>query len=322
MNEQQFKTYLESQELWRREEEQKRNEKDYLNDLVSNMVKTDGGNLDEFRRWSTRVKSNAALLQNNGAAVQLMLRTTLGSLKDEIDRYILEFVSLNPGKSRLEVPCLDLLKYLQKAFLPSNDIDHIRETMEALRQRSGETLKVFNRKYRDLAELAYPLELRTEDQRKLLIKNYIRSLASRDIARSVLRSSPTSLQEAMVTALDGDEVEDALQRLGHRVEEPMDISAIIPKQTASLEGLSRQIEKLSTKIAKVEIQIQQGGSRRGNRRSDNRSGRTADGKPICFYCNTAGHISRQCPRKVPRGSNIPMDVSSVPPTAGQNQENF
>ena len=41
MNEQQFKTYLESQDLWRREEEQKRNEKDYLNDLVSNMVKTE-----------------------------------------------------------------------------------------------------------------------------------------------------------------------------------------------------------------------------------------------------------------------------------------
>ena len=40
----------------------------------------------------------------------------------------------------------------------------------------------------------------------------------------------------MITALDGDEVEDALQRLGHRVEEPMDISAIILKQTASLEG--------------------------------------------------------------------------------------
>ena len=120
-----------------------------------------------------------------------MLRTTMGSLKDKMDRYILEFVNLNPGKSRLEVPCSELLSYLQRAFLPSNDMDHIQETMEALRQRSGEPLKVFNRKYRDLAELAYPVELRTEDQRKLLIKNYIRSLASRDIARS---ASPTSLQ--------------------------------------------------------------------------------------------------------------------------------
>ena len=57
---------------------------------MSNLIKTDGGNLDEFRRWATKIRSNAALLQDNSAAVQLMLRTTLGSLKDEIDRYILE----------------------------------------------------------------------------------------------------------------------------------------------------------------------------------------------------------------------------------------
>ena len=76
MNEQQFKTYLESQALWRREEAQNKSEADYLSDLVSNMVKADGGNLDEFRRWSTRVQSNAALLQCNTATIQLMLRTT------------------------------------------------------------------------------------------------------------------------------------------------------------------------------------------------------------------------------------------------------
>ena len=155
MNEQQFHAYLESQALWRREEEQKRSEKEYLNDLVSNMVKNDGGNLDEFRRWSTRIKSNASLLQNNGAAIQLMLRTMLGSLKDEMDRYILDFVNLNPTKTRLEVPFSELLTYLQKAFLPNNDIEHVRETLECLQQRSGETLKLFNRKFRDLAEWAY-----------------------------------------------------------------------------------------------------------------------------------------------------------------------
>ena len=108
MNEQQFHAYLESQALWRQEEEQKRSEKEYLNNLVSNMIKTDGGNLDDFRRWSTRVKSNASLLQNNQAATQFMLRTTLGSLKDEMDRYILDFVNLNPTKNRLEVPFSEL----------------------------------------------------------------------------------------------------------------------------------------------------------------------------------------------------------------------
>ena len=91
MNDQQFKTYLESQGLWRREEEQKESEKEYLSDLVTNLIKTDGGNLNELRRWSTRIRSNAALLQYNAAAVQLMLKMSLGPLKDKTDRYILDF---------------------------------------------------------------------------------------------------------------------------------------------------------------------------------------------------------------------------------------
>ena len=318
MNEQQFKTYLESQALWRREDEQKRSEKEYLNDLVSNMIKTDGGNLEEFRRWATRVRSNAAILQNNGAAIQLMLRTTLGPLKDEIDRYILEFVNLNVGKSRLDVPCADLLTYLKRSFLPSNDIEHIRESLETFRQSPGESLRVFNRKYRDLAEIAFPMEQRTEDQTKALIRSYLRGLRSKDTARAVLRSCPTQLLDPMTTALDNDEVEEALHRLGHRQEEPMDISAVKPRPPPpmTIDSLSKQLAKMHTKIAKLELQQQ------GNRFTPRRqkSARTPDGKPICFFCSVPGHIARSCPKKLLGTQLAPMDVSSVPPTAGTNQE--
>ena len=128
MNDQQFKSYIESQALWGREEEQKRAEKEYLNDLVSNMIKSE-----------SLIYSNAALLQNNSATIQLMLRTTLGALKDEIDRYILDFVSVNPGKNRLDVLYSELLCYLKRTSLPSNDIDHIRDSLDTLQQKSGET---------------------------------------------------------------------------------------------------------------------------------------------------------------------------------------
>ena len=68
-----------------------------------------------------------------------MLRTTLGALKEEIDRYILDFVSVNPGKNRLDVLYSELLCYLKRTFLPSNDIDHIRDSLDTLQQKSGET---------------------------------------------------------------------------------------------------------------------------------------------------------------------------------------
>ena len=319
MNEQQFKTYLESQVLWRREDEQKRSEKDYLNDLVTNMIKTDGGNMEEFRRWANKVRSNAAMLQDNAAAVQLMLRTTLGSLKDEIDRYILEFVKLNTGKSRLDVPCIDLLNYLRKSFLPNNDIDVVRESLDTLRQSPRESLRAFNRKYRDLAEVAFPVEQRSEDQTKLLIKTYIKSLSSRDTARATLQASPTNLTEAMATALESDELEDTLQHLGHRLEEPMDISLVKPNIQTQMpwDHLSKQLDKMNNKIARLETQIAQGWPAQ----KKYPQGRQMHGKTICFRCSNTGHIARNCPRK-PQNSNNAMDVSSVPPTIGMNQENF
>ena len=255
-----------------------KSEKDYLNDLVCNSIKTEGSNLDEFRRWSTRIRSNAALFQNNSAAVQLMLRTTLGPLKDEIDHYILNFVNLNPGKNRLDVPCLDMLEYLKRSFLPTNDTEYVRETMESLRQFPEESLRVFNRKYRDISEQAYPVESRTDDNKKLC-------------------------------------------RLGHRQEEPMDVSAVQQQAASSMAGLTKQIQKLNTKFARLETKIQQGGPRNHTRRNCNPNAWTADGKPICFTCNTPGHISRVCPRRTPQDP-ARMDVSSTaPPTAGQGQGN-
>ena len=320
MNEQQFKRYLESQVLWRREGEQKRSDKDYLNDLFTNMIKTDGGNIEEFRRWANKVHSNAAMLQDNGAAVQLMLRTTLGSLKDETDRCILEFVKLNTGKSRLDVNCVDLLNYLRKSFLPNNDIDVVRESLDTLRQSPRESLRAFNRKYRDLAEVAFPVEQRFEDQTKLLIKSYIKSLSSRDTVRATLQASPTNLAEAVATAQESDELEDTLQRLGHRLEEPMDISSVKPNIQTQMpwDRLSKQLDKMNNNIARLETQIDQGWPAQ----MKYPQGRQMHGKTICFRCSNTGNIARpNCPRKS-QNSNNAMDVSSVPPTIGMNQENF
>ena len=150
------------------------------------------------------IRCNATLLWDNSAANRLMHCTTLGSLKDEIDWYILEFISLNLGKSRLDVPCMDLLSYLQCSFLPTNDADHVREALGSLQQISGESLGNFNKKFRDLAELAFPVEHRTNDQIKELIRSYIHGLSSKDTARSVLRFSQTSITEAIATAIDNE----------------------------------------------------------------------------------------------------------------------
>ena len=196
----------------------------------------------------------------------------------------------------------------------------MRESIESLGQTFVETLSVFNRKFRDVSELAYPPEQRTAEQSNPLIRHYIKGLVTKEMARAVLKSSPAILMEAMTTAIDSEEVEDALQRLSHWQEEPMDVSSIQPrnKPPMTVETLSRQLVRImNSKLAKMEIQINQGQT---GRRSGNTKSRTKDGKPIFFSCNTPGHVARHCPRRLNQSDSLPMNVFSIPLLQGRIRE--
>ena len=108
--------------------------------------------------------------------------------------------------------------------------------------------------------------------------------------------------------------------MAHRNEEPMDILAINQKQTSSMNILTRQLDKMNSKLAKMEIQFQQGLTHRQPRRHGKASS-WAQGKILCYNCNAPGHISRNCPKKIKPAHSEPMDVSPIPLTAGLDQEN-
>ena len=127
---------------------------------------------------------------------------------------------------------------------------------------------------------------------------YLTSLNSKETARAVPRASPASLQDAMNTALDNYKVEDALQRLVHRQEKPMDTSTLASRPTSkppSMDTLSRHFNKMSSKIAKMEAQMYHGRQKGGPRRNTTDLSRTPEGKSICYHCDTPGHIARYCP---------------------------
>ena len=217
-----------------------------------------------------------------------------------------------------------------RLFLPSNDADCVRENLETFRQMAGENVRDYSRKFRDLAELAFPTEQRTGDQVRNLIRYFVKGLNSAEAARSVLKTCPTSLAEAMTAALDSAEMEETLYRLGHRKEEPMDISAVQhnAQTTNPLLLMSKQLERLTTQMAAMEAHIHQGGAYpRYPRRQSGKNRKTPDGKIICYNCHDSGHISKNCPRKFQKPQNSTetsnanaMDIS--PLVTGQLPENY
>ena len=332
MNEQQFGVYLESLALLTREEAHNRREDAFLRDMVSNMVTANGLNTVEYRKWSSRVRSSAAQLKNNVSTIQLMQRTSTGALNEELDTYIWNFLQINPDKSRHDVPWDELLKHTNKQFLPSNDKEYVRESLENFRQVSGESMRDYTRKFRDLSEQGFPSVERSPDQVRTLIRFFIKGLNSADIAKTVLKASPASVSEAMSAAIDAAEMEETLHRLGHRKEEPMDISSVKPaiQPTDPLLLVTRQLERLTTKMAAMEVQMQQSQpSYRPPRRQSGKNRWTPDGKPICYNCHNSGHISRVCPRNTQNSkfqnqarSTQAMDISTIPSNSGPLPENY
>ena len=329
MNEQQLGVYLQNLTLVQREEAHHRREEGFLRDAVANMITANGLNTTEFRKWTWRVKSNAAQLKNNHSTVQLMQRTSTGALQEELDSYIWSFLKINPEKHRQDIPWNELLDHVTRQFLPSNDAEYQRETLENFRQVAGEAVRDYSRKFRDLAEQAFPTENRTPDQVRTLIRYFIKGLNSAETARTVLKSCPSSVMEAMQAALDSAEMEETLHRLGHRREEAMDVSTVRPNTQATnpLLVMSRQLERLTTKMAAMEARIQQGGSyQKYPRRQGGKGRRTPDGKLICYNCQNSGHISRECPLKFQSQNSkntsnaTAMDVS--PLISEQLPENF
>ena len=323
MNEEQFKIYLESQAHWRREEATRQENEQHLTDLITNTIKTDGMNLSELRMWMTSVKSNAEMIKNNASILKLMLRTTLGSLKMEIDRYILQFLQQHQDQHHLNTPWKEVFAHIRKQFLPNNDQDSVREAFENFKQASGESLRVYNRKFRDASEIAYPPKDRTQDQNRLIIKTYIKGLYHVDTARTVLRASPATLEDAIATAADSTDVEDVLYRMGHRQEEPMDVSATTQTRPAPspMTAMAQQIERIVARISALEH------TNSPRRMQPSRNPRrnpswTSDGRPICHNCKQVGHYARLCNRVGGTTHNQPLKVSPVQPPQAQDQENF
>ena len=204
--------------------------------------------------------------------------------------------------SRATIPWTHLREHIAEQFLNVDEAAALRDEIEKVKQSEYEPAAQYSRRFRQVADTAYPYP-RNEDQERLLIKLYARGLHSDELARKLVQDvSPTDLETAISAISRINERHDAYARL-RREEEPMEVGVIDPegelqRQLASVVGT---VEKLATKLAKLEASPRSTPVSQPQR--TNVSGKPNRKEITCHHCGKPGHVWRECRQR--QGQRIP-----------------
>ena len=187
-------------------------------ELVAQTVRCDGSSQRLVRQW---MKDIDLIVDGNATQILVALRTAEHSFRTEAERFVHDH-----AKERLEVPWPELRTYLEESFLTSDEKANARVELKKTKQTQHETIPHFNRRFRDVAERAFPTgidqegrPLRNADQHQIMIDLYGTSLYSNKMAREMVRGQYVDIEVAMKGVAGARTQQEAYDRLG-RQEEP------------------------------------------------------------------------------------------------------
>ena len=305
-------------------------QRDIINSLVTQTTKCDGSSTPTVRLWVKEIEL-AYNQVGQPHIIEIVTRCVSHNFRFETERFINQYV-IDHHVNRDAVPWAHIRAHLSEQFLNTDEMQSLRDEVERTTQSMYDTIPQFSRKFREISEAAFPRNQRNGDQERLLDKSFAKVLNSDDIARRLVESlaPPATLEEAIALVARLNERQDAYHRLG-RQEEPMEVGALGLGPPAdkshfkTLSDLSLAVERLNTKIAKMELlgvnknssnnkeSSNDGAKGKGNK--SNRRNRKYDKSQLCFACNQPGHWAKDCRHRVGYGNN--QQGSS--PMYGNNQ---
>ena len=236
-------------------------------------------------------------LVDTGRRLAVVRQTARGALRREFER----FISAHHDASWLEVKT-----HLLASFVSVDNVEALKQELSKIRQEPFESILSYNRRFRELAEEAYPTPSqgqRTQDQERAIIKAYGKGLALDSTARKLTSQGwPRNLEAAMDRTSQLETAQTVYDHLG-RLTEPMEVGAAPASRPQPYHAQplkppqpqpSRELQQLRTHIAKLEAQIQ--------RLHDSRVPPRAPSQSACYICKREGHFARDCrvkPRSMP-----------------------
>ncbi|KAI0241213.1 hypothetical protein LSAT2_032862, partial [Lamellibrachia satsuma] len=100
-------------------------------------------------------------------------------------------------------------------FLNVDEAAALRDSVDQMRQSTFETDASFNRRFRDLADAAFPPPACNEDQHRIMIRAYARGLRSSTMAvKMIEQANPVTIEAALTWVTQFSGRQDAVTHLG------------------------------------------------------------------------------------------------------------
>ena len=269
---------------------------------LNNILKCDGVIPAEVRDWCESVEIALRPIANiDGAPAYLASNSSLGGLHKEIEH----FLFLQPNRNQVTWP--EIRNHVTVAFISANEDEKLKGELESIKQKVDEGISLFNRRFRMLARKAYPIP-RTVDGERIVLRAYVNSLRDAALARKMVVDQRVANAEGAMTYTEEQAAGmELLNTMGIRCEpEPIEIGMTSPRTAEQNRGpsevdrLQRQNEKLSTRLAKCEVQMSQmkeviAANREGGRNANGNNAARRGREPlVCWQCGFEGHFRRDC----------------------------
>ena len=149
--------------------------------------------------------------------IEVAAKTISGPFRFETERYISKAMADN-DITREQVSLQGLRDHLEAKFLNVDEAAALQDEVENLKQSTYEPTAQYSRRFREVADSAYPTAQCNPDQEQLLIKAYARGLTSNELARKLVEEvSQHELESAIAAIARFSERKDAYDRLGRTV---------------------------------------------------------------------------------------------------------
>ena len=243
-----------------------------IRDLIRQTQNCDGSSTLAVRTWIREV-TLAFNQVGHTSIIEIAAKTVSGPFRFELERYIETQINThNIGRSAF--PWADLRDHLATQFLNVDESAALKDDLDRIQQSAFEPTQQYVRRFREVADTAYPINQRNIDQERLLIKTFAKGLSSDTIALKLVDGEPPNLEAAITVVSQACSREDAYARLRRdtRNSIPMEIASdtdIPTNTTRTVESLSSTMEHLATKIAKLEA--------RDNRMASDKTARRVPG---------------------------------------------